>query len=226
MDEMDYMAEILRLAPLKQHRLAADMTGSRELSPAAGRMVLANLKRCPDRSETQPAGDGPWTTRTGKQLTAAEVSGYAAEAERGYNVKPDSREVSRGPVATERRNPPPMSAFAKMSEGYYATRSMTGNNDLDFWRIDKPSKGRWAGYTFVKRIVGGGTDSEMQSFQLSNIQQRLACQAIMDMGPDESQTLFAAEMTRCIDCGRMLTDKISRDERRGPQCRAKQAARG
>jgi hypothetical protein len=114
-----------------------------------------------------------------------------------------------------------MSSFASLAEGYYATRSRTGNNDLDFWRIDKPSSGKWAGYMFVKRIVGGGQGDEMQTFQLSNMQQRLACEAIMDLGAEESRMLFAAEMTRCTDCGRMLTDQASRDAGRGPTCRNK-----
>ena len=112
-----------------------------------------------------------------------------------------------------------MSAF-DLPAGYYATPSATGNNDLDFWRIDQ-GKGKWAGRTFVKRVVGGGAGDEMQTFQLENMQQRLAAQAITDTGIDESQGLFADNLDRCVDCGRALTDEISRAEKRGPTCRNK-----
>ncbi len=46
--------------------------------------------------------------------------------------------------------------------GYYATPSRTGNNDLDFWRVDKPMEGRWVGYTFVKRVINGNADQSVR----------------------------------------------------------------
>lgn len=196
--EIEHLQSRIReLAPVKQHHLSPHMVnGKVPLTVRAARMVVANLEACQDKP------------------------GQPAPAAAPQAPVP-SLPVNRGPVASEHKNPPPISAFQEMPAGYYATPSLTGNNDYDFWRLDKPESGKWAGRLFVKRIVGGGSGDEMQSFQLSNIQQRLACKAIMDMGPDESQTLFAAEMTRCIDCGRALTDKISRDERRGPTCRNK-----
>lgn len=182
------------------------------LAPAAARMVLANLRRCPDKTVAEPAGPGPYRTRTGRMLTGQDVSALADEAERGYDV---SRET------VIRNNPAPISAYLHLPAGYYATPSRTGNNDYDFWRIDKPESGKWAGRIFVKRIVGGGTDGDMQTHQLDNMQQRLACEAIVGYGLEESRMLFATEMTRCTDCGRMLTDQESRDAGRGPTCRNK-----
>lgn len=35
---------------------------------------------------TLDAGDGPWTTKTGKTLTGADLDALAEEAERGYPV--------------------------------------------------------------------------------------------------------------------------------------------
>src|SRR6266852_5925128 len=45
--------------------------------------------------------------------------------------------------------------WAKIPQGHYATASLTGHNDLDFWRVDRPDKGKWTGGLFVKRVIGG-----------------------------------------------------------------------
>jgi Family of unknown function (DUF6011) len=128
-----------------------------------------------------------------------------------------SRETSA--PAPARQVPPPMAAF-DLPAGYYATPSRTGHNDLDFWRIDRPT-GKWAGRIFAKRVVGGGSGDEMQTFQLDPMQQRLACQAITETGTDVAQALFADNLDRCVDCGRALTDDVSRAAKRGPVCRNK-----
>jgi hypothetical protein len=205
-------ARIAELAPVKRHKLSRHMVdGSQPLTVPAARMVVRHLEGCPDRSDARPAGDGPWTTQTGRKLTSTDVDKLADEAEHGYDVP------------AERKNPPPISSFLHLAAGYYATPSASGNNDYDFWRIDRPETGKWAGRIFVKRIVGGGTGDDMQSFQLTNIQQRMACQAIVDYGPEQSRMLFAGKVGRCTDCGRMLTDQVSRDAGRGPTCRNKKS---
>ena len=192
----DMMAEIAELAPrVKSHKLASWMVdGSKQLSYPQARMVVMHLQ---------------------SQLPAPPVESLR----QGIGPVAVSRETS-APGQPVKTVPPAMAAF-DFPAGYYATPSITGNNDLDFWRIDRPAKGKWAGRTFVKRVVGGGAGDEMQTFQLENMQQRLACQSIVDTGIDESQALFADNLDRCVDCGRALTDEISRAEKRGPTCRSR-----
>jgi hypothetical protein len=105
--------------------------------------------------------------------------------------------------------------FKAIPQGYYATKSHTGNNDLDFWFVRVPEDGRWAGFRFVKRIVGGRGTQEIRSGE-----QVAALQAILEFGVDAAGMLFAQELGRCRKCGRDLTDETSRSLGIGPTCRA------
>lgn len=99
-------------------------------------------------------------------------------------------------------------------EGHYAIPSETGNNDLDFFRIDKPTEGRWAGRTFVKRIVGGKPDFGVRGEAAVKVAER-----IVAAGVKEAALLYGQEIGRCCRCNRHLTDEASRAFGMGPDCR-------
>lgn len=117
---------------------------------------------------------------------------------------------------------------AKIPTGYYATPSLTGNQDLDFWKVDSPTEGKWAGYTFVKRVIGGHDDQDIprdskkkvSSERVIKATQREAIAAIMRMGIEASGELFSSELKYCRRCGIHLTDETSRAIGMGPTCRA------
>lgn len=118
----------------------------------------------------------------------------------------------------ERKALPHISTFKGIiPAGRYATPSLTGNNDADFWEIsyDQPKHGKWAGHSFivVERVIGGQPNAE-----LSNIQQRAACQAIVEYGVWDSSCLFGQLLHYCGDCGAHLTKKESRDRGKGQVC--------
>jgi hypothetical protein len=170
--------------------------GSRPLTVASATMVLVHLNKCAD-----------------------------------IPVNPQDRRMPR-PAGTQRPEPaaappaqtgplPTLREFGDIPEGYYATPSAPGNNDIDFWRVDRPSKGKWAGCTFAVRILGGGDDSKMRTVRLANIQQRLALHGIRSAGIETAGNLFADNLRRCRKCGIVLTDEISRAARMGPDCRSK-----
>lgn len=98
-------------------------------------------------------------------------------------------------------------------EGYYAVDSLTGNNDTDFFRVDKPVKGQWAGHTFVKQIVGGE-----QYFQQRGARKWDALRAIAAVGPKIAGERFAAEMEKCYKCFSPLTKYASRSLGLGRTC--------
>lgn len=195
----DLMREIAYLAPRKRHRLAKDMVdGSRRLALPAALMVVSKLRQAPGIENTVPEQPAPAPRETPVQAIVQAVAQRQAA-----------------------KTPPPMSAFKDLPAGFYATISRTGNNDLDFWKV-VPGDGKWKGYIFVRRMLGGiGADEGYRTEKIPNMQQRLAAQAITDYGIEESRRLFADKMRRCIDCGSPLSDKISRDEMRGPDCRNK-----
>lgn len=122
------------------------------------------------------------------------------------------------PVATAVRpaQRPVPTALPVIPEGHYAVPSRTGSNDLDFFRVDRPTDGRWAGRTFVKRVIGGKPDQAVRGGET-----RLALEAIAAAGVQESAVLYGREIGRCYRCNRALTDETSRALGIGPDCRSK-----
>ncbi len=118
--------------------------------------------------------------------------------------------------------------FKEIPAAYYATPSLTGNNDLDFWKVEKPETGKWDGYVFVKRVIGGhddaniprGSKKKVKSQRIERVTQMAALQAIFDYGPDKAHELFGTELKYCRVCGIHLTDELSRELGIGPVCRA------
>lgn len=95
--------------------------------------------------------------------------------------------------------------------GHYAVKSATGNNDLDFYRIDRPTEGKWAGRTFVKRVIGGRPDVAVRNAG----ERQQVLDRIFEAGVEESGKLYAKEIGRCRRCNRHLTDEDSRVGRNG-----------
>jgi hypothetical protein len=195
----DLMAQIARIAPAKRHRLSADMVnGSRYLTEQAARKVLSHLAGCPDKAEV-PA----------EAIQSAGGTGRAAP---------------RGGISAEPL--PPLRAFADIPVGFYATPSLTGAQDLDFWKVTRGKDGtQWEGVPFAARVLGGGDGKNLRTERIGNIQQRIALRAIRDAGPDTAKRAFADKLKHCTECGLPLTDQVSRDAGMGPTCRDKKAVR-
>ena len=104
----------------------------------------------------------------------------------------------------------------EVPEGHYAVASATGNNDLDFYRVDVVTEGRWAGRTFVKRVIGGRPDSPVRGAEGI-----AALKRIVEAGPEAAAVLYGQEVGRCYACNRHLTDETSRSLGIGPDCRSK-----
>lgn len=101
--------------------------------------------------------------------------------------------------------------------GHYAIES-TGDNDLVFYRIDRPTEGKYAGRTFVKMVVGGKPDQNVAYSHIAGILAR-----IIEAGIAASATTYGREIGRCHRCNRTLTDETSRAYGIGPECRSKAA---
>lgn len=172
-DVADLMADIARLAPLKNHHLAKDMVnGSRPLARQAAEKVLAHLEGLPDREPSEPSPP----------------------------------------------EPAPAADLDQIPVGYYATPSRTGSNDVDFWKIERPEDGRFEGWTFVKRVLGGGSGGQTRLTKIRMPEQRAALAAIAGHGVEEARRLYGDKMKRCTKCNRELTDDLSRARRMGKDC--------
>jgi hypothetical protein len=127
-------------------------------------------------------------------------------------LHPDFQPTGEAPAKEEPETRP----FPKVSQaGGYATKSRTGHNDLDFWWIDIPEEGRWKGYQFVKRVIGG-----RPSVSVRGAEAREAVEAILAAGEDKAGELFGQKLGKCRFCRRHLTDEVSRQYGAGPDCRA------
>jgi hypothetical protein len=107
-------------------------------------------------------------------------------------------------------------SYPQVSQGYYAVASATGNNDLDFFRVDRPTTGQYAGRAFVKRVIGGKADTPVRGQQA-----RAALEAILAAGEREAAQRYGQEIGQCGRCNRHLTDELSRGRGIGPDCWSK-----
>lgn len=101
-------------------------------------------------------------------------------------------------------------ATPNVPAGRYA---LVNSNDHKtyFFKVDRPTEGRWAGYTFVKRLSG---DNELR-IDRNESQQILAA---ISRDPLDAAARYGHETRSCGVCGRSLTDEDSRTLGIGPVC--------
>lgn len=105
--------------------------------------------------------------------------------------------------------------------GYYAVPSVTGNNDLTFFRI-VVNQGRMnpanKGKKYFRHIVGGHSENDMKVSPAFIVK---AVEAAKAVGIAQAQGAYGTHIGVCGHCGRELTDETSRKAGLGPDCRAK-----
>lgn len=187
---------------------------------------------CKDRHETVAQVQACYGTKTPPPATERQLTFIATlRSERNMPVYAGPAYTRAGastaidsllaiPKPSRAAQPVPATRRAKtypdVPQGYYATDSLTGAQDTDFWFVKRPKDGRWAGRTFVKRYLGGqGPIDTPRSAAFP------ALEAIVAAGIDKAGNRFSDELGNCRDCGRDLTDQLSRQLRRGPTCRSK-----
>lgn len=115
-----------------------------------------------------------------------------------------SHQAKHGP-----KQPP----LPEVSEGRYAVNGKDGR--LRFVKVDRPSDGPWAGWTFVS------VQASDEFHRLKGDVARRALEAIIAAGPREASIRYGHELGSCGVCGRTLTDEDSRARGIGPVCAAK-----
>lgn len=148
------------------------------------------------------------------------VTPAAADSILNYLVRcPDkaSRQEETVASAPAPRESRPRPVISDIPAGFYATPSATGNNDYDFWKVTVSKKG----FRSVKRVLGGGSSQLPALVEIQRQPMAAALGAILRAGIQASADLYADLESRCSDCGRQLTDEVSRQARKGPICREK-----
>lgn len=87
------------------------------------------------------------------------------------------------------------------------------DDTVKFYRVDRPTEGKWAGYTFVKVQAS----DDLHPIRGEGAKRVLA--AILKAGPRKAMERYGQELGHCGVCGRTLTDETSREIGIGPVCR-------
>lgn len=86
---------------------------------------------------------------------------------------------------------------------------------LRFFQVNKPTKGKWAGYTFVTELIGAPGDWRQLKLNKVFTTEVLAHIAL---DPKEAAVRYSNEFTRCAVCESPLSDEESRARGLGPVC--------
>jgi hypothetical protein len=109
--------------------------------------------------------------------------------------------------------PASTTARVDVPEGRYAVRGIDGERgDILFVKVDRPTEGKWAGYTFVKQIVGGKPEYAIRGARATDVLAR-----IIAAGVKESAMLYGQQIGQCARCHIHLTSKY-RHIGIGPDC--------
>lgn len=119
-------------------------------------------------------------------------------------------------AARASRNTNGFPSAEEVPAGRYAIDTLEGAaNELAFYKVDRPTTGRWAGYVFVNRMVGGNPDVPVKGQAAKNILARIAEDA------KGAAIRYGHEIGECGRCGIELTNDESRAYGIGPDCRKK-----
>lgn len=170
--------------------------------PARTNRYGGNCRRCGQYVEAEAGalvrvGEGTAVQRTRQGLREAPTGSWAVE------------HVGECPARTET---PPAEDLPDVPAGHYAIPS-TGDNDLAFYRVDRPTDGNYAGRTFVKLVVGGHPDQNVKRSHVPGILARIAAD------PDAAARRYGQHIGSCARCNRHLTVLASRTAGFGPDCR-------
>lgn len=96
--------------------------------------------------------------------------------------------------------------------GRYAVATEEGT--LAFYRVDRPTEGRWAGYTFVK-VQASDDEHPVRGAAARVVLGKIATDV------QGASARYGQEIGVCGVCGKTLTDAESRARGLGPVCAAK-----
>lgn len=98
-------------------------------------------------------------------------------------------------------------------QGYYAVPNWKDGEELKFFFVKRPKTGEWAGFTFVKEVIGGHPEMPIRGKYMTE-----ALKAIIDFGIEDAGILYGLKIKQCYNCNRSLTKKASRVLSLGRTC--------
>lgn len=86
---------------------------------------------------------------------------------------------------------------------------------LKFYRVDRPTEGRWAGYTFLN------VQASDETYSIKNVDTKREVLGLIAEDPKGAAQRYGHELGKCGICGRTLTNEESRALGIGPVCAGK-----
>ncbi len=110
-----------------------------------------------------------------------------------------------------------------MPEGRYALRIARGGPQENdhvwcFYQVDKPTEGRWTGYTFIKRLIGSPGTYRKENMAPA---ERNKVLDLIENDPNKAMTDYGLQSGVCGKCGSPLTNPESLARGIGPICLGK-----
>lgn len=102
--------------------------------------------------------------------------------------------------------------WPNVDAGRYALETDQG---IKFYRVSRPTEGRWAGFTFVD------IQASDELHPIRNKDQRKSILEQIEVDPKGAMLRYGQLIGACGHCGRTLTDETSRQLGIGPICRGK-----
>lgn len=116
----------------------------------------------------------------------------------------------------------PAATLPEVASGRYAVLVPGGypaNEALKFFKVDRPTEGKWAGWTFLNIQAGD------ELFPIKNFQMKLEVLRLIAADPKAAMLRYGQEIGNCGHCGRDLTSNkkdtdgmTSRERGIGPVC--------
>lgn len=146
-----------------------------------------------------------------KSLSERLEQGFARAAASDFISKYSALPRKAQPVAVVKAET--TSAADEVPAGRYALRGEDGV--VKFYKLDRPTQGRWAGYTFLKAQASDDLWPVKNPMEKARILGTIAQDVLA------AERLYGTELGKCSRCGRTLTDETSRAYGIGPECRKK-----
>lgn len=100
--------------------------------------------------------------------------------------------------------------MARIADGHYA---LTFSNDVTrFFKVSSPTKGKWAGRTFVDMQAGD------EYYPVRDAAKRTTVLRLISADPLAALAHYGHKIGRCGICNRTLTNEESRARGIGPVC--------
>jgi len=177
--------------------------------------------KCGNCRAYHPSAEAVRSCYTSGVLDPSKVEAYSHMPASQVNTEATADDINQaalrilgGPASATTQRPASWKTLPDVPSGLYAIESLSGNNDLDFYKINRPTEGKWVGYTFVDMVVGGHPDFSVRG--LGKVQTIL--NRIVEAGIRESAERYGREIGKCCKCNRTLTDDDSRARGIGPEC--------